>query len=196
MSMPITEGDFAPTELSNSWLFDHIPKLGPQREGDVNESLLPKEGGLPGYRYKIFPVKHLREAQDDSWSKCYGTKIFTIEGHIGRVDCELLMRGEKIYGADQVSNIRSLEVHPDIARETGLNKHTGFPDGDSRFLDGLRAAGLIDGEKPREEITEDAGDNGGVEVQALIAENAALKAKLKRKPKTRRKRRKSAAVSV
>ena len=107
-----------------------IPKLGPARPGDEFPSLLPRYGGKPGYVYLQCPVTRQREAQDDiqwKWQPVRDTKIYTIRGPLGQIDCVLLCSGKAIPGTDHQANKRIHYLDPDISEITGLDAEKGLP---------------------------------------------------------------------
>lgn len=106
-----------------------IPKLGPARTNDKFPSLLPLYGGKPGYTYLQCPIVRQREAQDNAkwkWQPVRDTKIYTIRGPLGQVDCVLLCSGKPIPGTDHRSNKRVVYLDPDISEITGLSGDTGL----------------------------------------------------------------------
>ena len=199
------EGDLVESDSSQRWVFNHIPHLGPIREGDLNESLLPYRGGLSGFKYRIFPTDKLYEAQSDNWGRCKGVEVFKIIGPSGEVDCEMRLQGERIVGADEQSNLRGMTVHSDVVSKTGLNPNTGWPDDDPRFLDGLKKAGLLPESlkaaeeaygtvATREDVIEAISEGPSEELKAALAEIQELKELLRAKPKKRTRRPKKTAA--
>ncbi len=119
---PIPGGD-EPEEFTYK---DIIPKLGPARERDTFPSLLPFQGGRPGFEYLQCPLTSQKAARKEGWSQVKDTEIFTIEGPLGVLDLVLLARGELI-GADTSNNKRVMYLDPDIEEITGLDSVTGLP---------------------------------------------------------------------
>ena len=114
----------SPQPLEDYTYINIIPKLGPARAGDKFPSLLPRFGGKPGYVYLQCPVTRQREAQDDTkwkWQPVRDTRIYTIRGPLGQIDCVLLCSGKAIPGTDHQANKRVHYLDPDISEVTGLD---------------------------------------------------------------------------
>lgn len=117
--LPIADDDFVYKNI--------IPKLGPARERDTFPSLLPFQGGRPGFEYYQCPHgKEQKAARREGWSQVKDTEIFTIEGPLGTLDLVLLARGEPI-GHDTSNNKRVMFLDPRIEEVTGLDSVTGLP---------------------------------------------------------------------
>ncbi len=127
--------DFAQSQ--EPFTYDHVPILGPEVTDATHASLLPKQGGIPGYRYLQCPTQHLRAAQDgrldigevqpQRWQEVADTQVYTIKTPVGSIDCKLLVSGKAIRGASYGSNQRVVYVHPEIFSTTGLDPKTGLP---------------------------------------------------------------------
>ena len=116
---------------SRAYTYNVIPKLGPmsQHPGEAElPSLLPHKGGLPGLVYFQIPSRLRRLAQDEGWKSTSGTKLYSIIGPRGEIDCELVCKGRIIPGCDTLDNKRAMQVHNDIFEETGLSAETGLPE--------------------------------------------------------------------
>ena len=150
MSHPIAADNFAPDtssipfhqnsdvaepvpapDVNAPYVFENIiPKLGPSLRTDKHPSLLPIQGGRPGFVYYQCPISYLKLAQDDPqyrWSPVVNTSVYTIRGPKGQLDLQLLASGAPIRGSDHQSNQRILLLHPDVWEVTGLDPETGFP---------------------------------------------------------------------
>lgn len=115
------------TPTFGPYTFNHVPKLGPHRDGDQRASLLPKRGGIPGLEYAQIPVLLKKQAENDGWLSIHGAATYTIFGPKGTVDCELLARGAIIRGIDAESGSRVCHIDQSVWEVTGLDPKTGWP---------------------------------------------------------------------
>jgi hypothetical protein len=99
--------------------------------------LLPKNAGRPGVEYLTVSALNLMEAQNTGYSMIENSRMFTIQGSQGSVDCQLYGRGEPIRGIDSHSGRRVHKVDAFVVNMTGLRPsrfqevveftHTGAP---------------------------------------------------------------------
>lgn len=99
---------------SRPFIFNFIPKLRPH---------LLREGGRPGVEYLQVSALNLREAQDRGFSMIDGAKMYTIQGSLGSVDCQLWGRGDPIQGLPGGASVQVCHVDQFILNHTGLKPH-------------------------------------------------------------------------
>lgn len=120
-----TNREFQLTKICN-----HIPRLGPEardRDGqptgtDLQASLLPGQGGIPGRIYLQVPVALCRQAELKQWKRLPDAARYTITGPDGSIDCELMYQGEPIPGAASTAGLRDLYIDSSIWHTTGHDK--------------------------------------------------------------------------